>query len=83
MAEHRWRLSDEELLAHLKRLYERCGYISGLIINQAEEMPKAANYAQRFGNLHRAYDLVGFHNPCNNDLVEINKRLRQLYPEII
>ncbi len=77
------RLSDEELLAHLKQLYERCGYLSGLIINQAEDMPNATTYAQRFGSLHRAYELVGFHNPRSNDFVEINKRLRQLHPEII
>jgi hypothetical protein len=83
LAERSRRLSDEELLAHLKRLYEQCGYLSGLIINQAEDMPKAATYAQRFGSLHRAYELVGFHNSRNNDFVEVNKRLRQLHPEII
>lgn len=46
-------------------------------------MPNAATYAQRFGSLHRAYELVGFHNPRSNEFVEINKRLWQLHPEII
>ena len=83
LAERSRRLSDEELLAHLKQLYERCGYLSGVIIDQTDGMPAAATYAQRFGSLHRAYELVGFYNPRNNDFVEINKRLRRLHPEIV
>ena len=83
IAERSRRLSDEELLEHLKRLYEDCGQLSGMIINQAEDMPNAATYAQRFGSLHRAYELVGFHTQRNNDFIEVNKRLRRLHPEII
>jgi DNA invertase Pin-like site-specific DNA recombinase len=75
--------SDEELLEHLKRLYQDCGYLSGVVIDQAENMPGAATYAQRFGSLTRAYELVGYYHARNTDFIEINKRLRELHPEII
>jgi DNA invertase Pin-like site-specific DNA recombinase len=83
LTERSTKLTDEELLSHLKRLYESCGYLSGFVINQAEGVPCAATYAQRFGSLHRAYELVGFYAPRNTEAVEVNKRLRKLHPEII
>lgn len=77
------RLSDEELLEHLRRLYESCGQLSGFIINQAPDIPRASTYAQRFGSLTRAYELVGYYSSRNNDFIEVNRRLRQLHPEIV
>jgi DNA invertase Pin-like site-specific DNA recombinase len=83
LADRSQKLSDEELLAHLKGLYENCGYLSGFVIDQAPNGPKSATYAQRFGSLARAYELVGFYTNRNNDFLEVNKRLRRLHPEII
>ena len=77
------RLSDEVLLEHLRRLYETCGQLSSFIINQSEGLPSATTYAQRFGSLRRAYELVGYYSNRNTDFVEINRRLRQLHPEIV
>jgi hypothetical protein len=77
------RLSDEDLLEHLRWLYETYGQLSSFIINQTEDMPSSATYIQRFGSLRRAYELVGFHGGRNTDFVEVNRRLRQLHPEIV
>lgn len=48
------RYTDTELIDKLRSLYQRHGYLSGLIINETEGMPSAAAYAHRFGSLIRA-----------------------------
>jgi hypothetical protein len=83
LAERSRKLTDQELLEHLKRLYTECGSLSGFIINQALGRVTASMYAQRFGSLTRAYQLVGFGNADRLEFMELNRRLRQLHPEII
>ena len=77
------RFTDDELLTHLKQLYADCGTLSGFIINQAPDLPSAMTYAHRFGSLTRAYELVGFYSSRDQGFIEINRRLRQLHPEIV
>jgi len=83
LAERSRRLTEEELLAHLKRLYADCGTLSGFIIDQAPNLPNASTYIQRFGSLSRAYALVGFQSSHDQEFLEVNRRLRQLHPEIM
>ena len=83
LAERSRKLSEGEVLTHLKNLYESSGYLSGVLIDQAPELPSSSAYVSRFGSLTRAYELVGYRSPRNNDFIEINRRLRQLHPEII
>jgi hypothetical protein len=71
------------LIAKLRELYVRHGYLSGLIINEAECMPSAAAYAHRFGSLIRAYQAVGFNPERDYRYLEANQYLRRLHPEII
>ena len=77
------KLSDEELLDHLKRLYSETGQLSGFLINQSPDMPSAATYRQRFGSLTRAYELIGYRCDRDHERMAINKSLRSLYPEIV
>ena len=35
------------------------------------------------GSLSRAYELVGFHSSRDQGFIEVNRRLRQLHPEIV
>ena len=83
LAERSRKLTDQELLEHLKRLYAECGSLSGFIIKQALGRATASMYSQRFGSLSRAYQLVGFGNADRLEFMELNRRLRQLHPEII
>ena len=83
LAERSRKLTDQELLEHLKRLYAECGSLSGLIINQAMGRATASMVANRFGSLSRAYQLIGFGNADRLEFMELNRRLRQLHPEII
>lgn len=77
------RYSDEELVEKLRNLYQRHGYLSGLIINEAEGMPSAAAYVHRFGSLIRAYQAVGFTPDRDYQYLETNQFLRRLHPEIV
>ncbi len=77
------RFSDDEMLAKLKALHERQGWLSGMIINEAEDMPSTSVYAHRFGSLIRAYQLVGFTPDRDYSYIEINKNLRKMHPGVI
>ena len=78
-----YRYTDEELVEKLRRLYQQHGYLSGLIIDEAEGMPSAAAYAHRFGGLIRAYHVVGFTPDRDYQYLEVNQFLRRLHPEIV
>lgn len=77
------RYTDEELIERLRALYQNRGFLSGLIINEAENMPSTAIYAHRFGSLVRAYEMVGFTPDRDYRYLETNKFLRRFHPEIV
>ncbi len=77
------RLSDNELLDGLKRLFEARGYLSGLIIDEADCLPSSSAYQSRFGSLLRAYQLVGFTPDRDYRYVEVNRALRQMHPTVV
>jgi len=73
------RFSNDEMLELLKQLYQSEGYLSGLIIDEAERLPSSHLYKARFGSLIRAYKLVGFTPDVDYAYLEINKRLREMH----
>ncbi|MGE8658714.1 MAG: recombinase family protein [Achromobacter sp.] len=77
------RYSNEELLNKLRNLFQRRGYLTGLIIDEAEGMPSSAAYAHRFGSLLRAYKAVGFTPDRSYQYLEVNQFLRQYHPAIV
>jgi len=83
LRERAHRFSDEELVEKLRRLYQQRGYLSGLVIDEAEGMPSAAAYAHRFGSLIRAYQAVGFTPDRDYQYLEVNQFLRRLHPQIV
>src|SRR5262249_50078241 len=50
-----FRLTDAEMLAVLRTLFKREGQLSGIIIDEAEDLPSSSAYRSRFGSLLRAY----------------------------
>lgn len=46
-------LTDEQLLECLKNLLARVGTLSGVLIDEADDMPSSAVYRHRFGSLTR------------------------------
>ena len=77
------RYSNEEMLAKLRVLYQQHGRVSGILIDEADDMPCASAYRARFGSLVSAYRLVGYTPEVDYSFIEINRRLRALHPEIV
>jgi DNA invertase Pin-like site-specific DNA recombinase len=77
------RFSDEDMLARLRRLFARQGYLSGLVIDECEDMPSSGAYSHRFGSLIRAYRLVGYTPRRDYRYIEINRALRRLHPDMV
>ena len=77
------KFSNDEMLMRLKALHDKQGWLSGLIINEADDMPSSSAYAHRFGSLIRAYELIGFMPERDYRYIEINRQLRKLHPEIV
>ncbi len=78
-----FRLSDEEMLQSLRKLYQQRGLLSGIVIDECDGMPSSSAYSSRFGSLLRAYGLVGFTPDRDYRYVEINRELRKLHPDIV
>ena len=78
-----FRMSDETMLAKLEQVLRDKGMLSGLIIDEMEDLPSSSSYASRFGSLLRAYALVGFVPDRDYRYLEINRRLRSLHPNIV
>ena len=77
------RYTDAELLDSLKRLLEKEGRLSGLLIDETEGMPNSSAYQSRFKSLLRAYQLVGYTPDRDLEFLETNRRLRAMYPQIV
>ena len=78
-----YRLPDEEMLSILKALYAQTGYLSGLIIDEAEECPSSSAYQYRFGSLLRTYSMIGYTPTRDYQYIDANRQLRLMYPLIV
>ena len=81
--QRRRRLSDAEMLALLKDLAAQCRELSGRLIDETANMPNCASYRSRFGSLVQAYRQAGFVPARDYRYIEINRNLRQLYPQLV
>ncbi len=77
------RFSDHEMLDRLRHLFEKQGYLSGLVIDEAENMPSSSAYSSRFGSLIRAYSRVGFTPDRDYRYIETNRVLRRMHAESV
>ena len=53
-------ISNEDLLSKLRSLLSARGYLSGRLIDRTRDMPSRTLYCNRFGNLRRVYELIGY-----------------------
>jgi len=77
------RLDDAAMLERLRELYIQAGVLSGLLIDEQEDMPSSSSYRTRFGGLIRAYALVGFQPHRDYQYLDINRQLRAQLPEVL
>lgn len=73
------KLSDEEILAHLRQLLKDKGLLSGIIIDEDANCPSSSIYRNRFGGLINAYRLIGYTPSRDYKYIEINRYLRSIY----
>lgn len=83
IAQRSTRLDNSEMLAVLRELFVKAGALSGLIIDEQDGMPSSTAYRTRFGSLLRAYFLVGYRPDRDFRYIQINQRLRALFPQIV
>lgn len=77
------RFTDEELLGRLSALLVEKGWLSGLVIDEVEDMPSSSTFRHRFGSLVRAYQLVGYAPSRDYRYIETNRTLRALHPDVV
>jgi DNA invertase Pin-like site-specific DNA recombinase len=82
-AERARRFSDDELLQMLASLLAARGTLSGLIIDETDDMPSTAAYRHRFGSLVRAYQLIGYVSSRDYRYLETNRALRLMHPAVV
>jgi len=83
IAQRSHRFDNAQMLILLRALFERAGILSGLIIDEQEDMPSSTAYRSRFGGLVRAYELIGYKPDRDYRFLEINRALRQWRPEVL
>ena len=77
------RFSNDELLNQLRGLLERQGRLSGLLIDEADDMASSSIFRSRFNSLIRAYQLIGYTPERDYQFVETNRQLRLMYPKVV
>lgn len=77
------RFTDEELLARLSALLDEKGWLSGLVIDEVEDMPSSSTFRHRFGSLVRAYQLIGYAPSRDYRYIETNRTLRKIHPNVV
>jgi DNA invertase Pin-like site-specific DNA recombinase len=83
ICERNRKYSNEEMLEKLQALRERQGWLSGILIDENEDMPSSSAYASRFGSLVDAYQLIGYTPNRDMRYIEINRHIRSLHPGIV
>jgi len=77
------RFSDEEMLERLRILLKQHGRLSGILIDETEDLPSSTAFRHRFGTLVNAYRLIGYDPGIDFDFIEENRRLRQKRPDLV
>lgn len=76
-------ISNDEMLDGLRRLLDQKGRLSGIVIDEAENIPLSSAYKQRFGSLIRAYALIGYDPGRDYRYIDINRSLRLRHAETV
>ncbi len=70
------RFTDEEMLERLRQILAQHGRISGLLIDECDDLPSSASFRHRFGSLVRAYQLIGYTPDTDFSFIEVIARRR-------
>lgn len=73
--------TDAQMLDLLKSLLAKAGTLSGVLINEMDNMPSSSIYRSRFGSLIRVYKLIGHTPERDYSYLEVNHAIRKFYKE--
>jgi len=74
--------TDEALLADLSRLLDKHGFLSRVLLDTDRNLYSAFLYRERFGNLRRAYALVGYEPEVSLSYLDVARRMEERRPEM-
>ena len=77
------RLTNQEMLDSLSLLLKQKGHLSGLVIDEVDDMPSSSVYRARFGSLIRAYQLIGYDPGRDYQYIETNRAIRSMFPGVL
>ena len=77
------RFTNDEMIDLLRKLHLQYSDLTAHLIDETDGMPSSACYRARFGTLFDAYRLVGYIPNRDFEYIQINRRIRQLYPNLI
>jgi len=77
------KLSNDEMLEKLRGVLKQHGRLSGILIDETDDLPSSTAFRSRFGSLVSAYQLIGYDPGIDYGFVEINRRLREEHPKIV
>ncbi len=77
------KLSNDQMLEKLRSVLKHHGRISGILIDEAEDLPSSSAFRSRFGSLVTAYKLIGYEPEIDYSFIEVNRRLRKEHPQIV
>jgi len=77
------RFTNEEMLGQLQKLLELHGRLSGILIDERDDLPSSAAFRHRFGSLISAYSLIGYTPSTDYSFIEENRLIRRMHPEIV
>jgi len=83
LQERNRRFTSDEMIEKLKSLMAIHTDLSAQLIDDAEGLPSSFAYRSRFGSLIAAYRLAGYDPGRDYEFLEVNRRLRSLYPGLI
>jgi DNA invertase Pin-like site-specific DNA recombinase len=75
--------SDNELLDALRNILARNGRITNKLIENTPKTPSAHTYRVRFGNLSRAYELIGYSGFWRGGWLETRRRIQILRTDLM
>lgn len=73
--------TKDEMLHKLRELLAKEGRLSGILIDEVEDMPSTGAYRRHFGSLRRAYSLIGYTTDRDYAYKQINRALRILHAQ--
>ena len=71
------KFTDDEMLEKLRAVLRKHGRISGILIDEADDLPSSTAFSHRFGTLVYAYRLIGYDPGIDFSFIEENRRLRK------